>query len=69
MTTNIDFQALRLPLLVGAMAGAIFGLLSSQPLRASAPLAEAAAPPACRILCESAMWLRAPVRYRAPFAR
>ena len=64
MTRKIDTQSLRFPLLLGAIAGAIFGVLSSQPLSASATLAEAAAPQSCRILCESLVWLRAPVRHR-----
>jgi hypothetical protein len=64
MLSDIEFASLRLPLLLGAIAGAIFGVLTSQPLRASAPIADAAATQSCRILCESATWLRAPVRYR-----
>jgi len=65
MSRTIQVQSLRFPLLVGAVVGVIVGVLSSRPLSASAPVAEAAATQSCRILCESMTWLRAPVRYRA----
>lgn len=68
MPTKVDMQSLRIPLLVGAIVGAVLGVLSSQPLRASAPVADVAATQACRMLCESVTWLRAPVRYRAKAA-
>ena len=64
MTPRIEMQSLRFPLAVGAIIGAIFGVLSSQPLRASAPDTQADATQSCRILCESVTWLRVPVRYR-----
>ena len=63
MLPDIEFASLRFPLLLGAIAGAIFGVLTSQPLRASAP-ADVTATQSCRILCESVTWLRTPVRYR-----
>jgi hypothetical protein len=68
MPTKVEMQSLRGPLLVGAIIGAVLGVLASQPLRASAPAADVAATQTCRILCESVTWLRAPVRYRAPAA-
>jgi hypothetical protein len=64
MLTKIDFRSLRIPLLLGAIAGAVFGVLTSQPLRASAPIVDVSATQSCRILCESVTWLRTPVRYR-----
>lgn len=58
-------QSLRLPLVLGAVVGALFGVVTSQPLRASPQVVASPAQQSCAILCPSLTWLRAPVRYRS----
>jgi hypothetical protein len=63
---KIDVTSLRFALLAGAAAGAVWGMLISSPLRASdTVLGGSARTASCsRTVCESATWLRTPVRYR-----
>ncbi|MGE5513376.1 MAG: hypothetical protein ACM31O_19265 [Bacteroidota bacterium] len=63
---RIDIRELKTALLGGAVAGLIIGLCISGTVSASdAGARNAAATSSCgRTVCESTMWLRAPVRYR-----
>ena len=61
----IDIRDLRPALITGAVIGALFGLLTSGPLGASSVIAErsAQASSCSQGVCESAVWLRTPVRF------
>jgi hypothetical protein len=67
----IDIRELRPALIIGAVIGALFGLLTSGPLGASAVIAERSAQDGTcsRGVCESAVWLRTPVRFSSNHVR
>jgi hypothetical protein len=67
----IDIRDLRPALIIGAVIGALFGLLTSGPLGASGVMADRSAQDGSCIrgVCENTVWLRTPVRFSPNRAR